>query len=103
MEKINMDSLVTVLTEVEKMGFTTQFEVTEKGLVSLKTGDIFLPGQVSISHFYRFEGDSNPDDSSILYAIETDTCERGTLVDGYGVSAESTTSSFFRKVKQIQK
>lgn len=103
MEKINMGSLVTVLKKVEKSGFTSQFEVTEMGLVSLKTGKLFLPCQVSIMHFYRFEGDSNPDDSAILYTIETDTMEKGTLVDGYGVSAEAATSSFFSNVKQTKK
>ncbi len=103
MEKINMDSLVTVMKEVEMRGFTSQFEVSEKGLVSLTTGSIFRPDQVCICHFYRFEGDSNPDDSAILYAIQSDNGEKGTLVDGYGISAEGATTDFFSKVKQIQK
>lgn len=98
-----MDSLVVVMAEVEKMGFTSQFEVIEKNLVSLKTDKHFSPDQVTIVHFYRFEGESNPDDSSILYAIATSDQEKGTLVDGYGTTADPKTAAFMVKVKDIKK
>ena len=103
MKKINMDSLVTVLASVEKMGFTTQFEVKEASLHSFTTNQRFRPDQVKISHFYRFEGESNPDDSSILYAIETNNGEKGTLVDGYSSTADAATGSFIEKVNNIHK
>lgn len=103
MEKINMDSLVTVLASVEKMGFTTQFEVKSTLLHSLKTNRSYAPDQVKISHFFRFEGESNPDDSAIMYAIDTNNGEKGTLVDGYGTAADSETANFIRNVKNIQK
>ncbi len=57
MEKVNMDSLVTVLAQVEKLGFLSQFEVNGKNLVSLKTNTHFLANEVKIVHFYRFEGE----------------------------------------------
>ena len=103
MEKVNMDSLVTVLAEVEKLGFRSQFEVNGKYLVSLKTDKHFLPEEIKISHFYRFEGESNPDDNSIMYAIETNNNEKGTLVDGYGPAADAETATFMRKVTEIHK
>ena len=103
MEKVNMDSLVTVLAEIEKLGFRSQFEVNGKYLVSLKTDKHFLPEEVKIIHFYRFEGESNPDDSSIMYAIETNNNEMGTLVDGYGTTADAETAAFILKVTAIHK
>ena len=103
MEKVNMDSLVTILAKVEKMGFISQFEVNGKRLVSLKTGGKFLPDEIRIVHFYRFEGESNPDDSSILYAIETISEEKGTLVDGYGTTSDSQAAAFMLKVTDINK
>lgn len=103
MEKVNMDSLVTVLAAVEKLGFQSQFKVTGENLVSLKTGNHFLDNEVKIVHFYRFEGESNPDDSSILYAIESNSGEKGTLVDGYGTAADTETANYIRNVKSIQK
>ncbi len=99
--KINMDSLVTVLASLERKGFTTQFEVTSIGLRSLDSQKEFQPGQVKIVHFYRFEGESDPDDSSILYALETSDKEKGTLVDGYGISADSRTGAFMKNVENL--
>lgn len=98
-----MDSLVTVLASVEKMGFTTQFEVKSMRLHSLKTNYSYAPDQVKISHFFRFEGESSSDDSAIMYAIETNDGEKGTLVDGYGTTADPETANFIRNVKNIQK
>ena len=103
MEKENMDSLVTVLSKIEKLGFHSQFEVDGKYLVSLKTNKHFLPEEVKIMHFYRFEGESDPDDNSIMYAIDANGMEKGTLVDGYGTTADPQTANFIRKVENIQK
>lgn len=103
MDKVNMDSLVTVLAKVEKLGFHSQFEVNGKNMVSLKTGKHFLSHEVEIVHFYRFEGESNPEDSSILYAIEGNDGEKGTLVDGYGTAADPDTANFMLKVEEIHK
>ncbi|MGO4771221.1 hypothetical protein ACEN2I_06125 [Flavobacterium sp. W22_SRS_FK3] len=103
MKKVNMDSLITVLAEIERLGFTSQFEINGKIMASLKTDDQFTPSQIKIAHFYRFEGESSPDDSSIMYAIETNTNEKGTLIDAYGTAADPATADFIRKVKDIQK
>lgn len=103
MKKTNMDSLVTVMASVEKLGFHSQFEVNGKNLVSLKTKKYFLSNEVKIIHCYRFEGKSNPDDSSIMYAIECNNGEKGTLVDGYGPTANLETANFMAAVKSIEK
>ena len=103
MEKVNMDSLVIVMAELEKQGFTSQFEIHGKSLISLKTNSCYSADQVQITHFYRFEGESNPEDSAIMYAIETFDKEKGTLVDGYGTAADTATADFIRKVNNIHK
>ena len=52
-----------------------------------------------IDKFYRFEGASNPDDSAIIYAISSKDGQRGTLVDAYGVYADSVTTEMMEKLK----
>jgi hypothetical protein len=42
----------------------------------------FGPDDFNVRKIFRFEGMSNPSDSSILYAIETLTGVKGLLVDG---------------------
>ena len=102
MEKVNMDSLVVVLDTLEKLGFHSQFEIQGENMVSLKTNNHFKSNEVKIVHFYRFEGESNPDDSSIMYAIECNTGEKGTLVDGYGTTADTDTAKFMLNVKNLK-
>ena len=91
------------MSDLTSKGYTTQFKATEKGLCSMSTNKHFKPNQVEIKHFYRFEGESDPNDNSILYAIETKTGEKGTLLDSYGAYNDPLISGFIKKVEHIQK
>jgi len=103
MEETNMDTLDTVLRSVERNGFETQFKITQEGLLSLRTHHLFQPNQIQVIHFYRFEGASNQDDNAILYAIKTCDQEKGTLVDGYGSSADFMVADFMKQVRYFHK
>lgn len=98
-EKVNMKTLVSVLGHLASLGFETQFKVTELGLSSLKTQKIFQSDEVEVVHFYRFEGESDPDDNAILYAITTNDGEKGTLVDAYGIYSDTKITNFMQSVK----
>lgn len=102
-EKIEMKTMVSCTNMLDKLGFTTQFKATEKGLKSLTTERLYKPEEVKIVNFYRFEGDSNPSDSAILYAIETNNGERGTLTDSYGPYSDSNVTDFMKDVESIEK
>jgi hypothetical protein len=71
-EKTNMTPLSKVMRKLQEDGYTLNFLIEEN---KLKLNDdntkIYLPQQVNIVNFYRFEGESDPADSSILYAVET--------------------------------
>lgn len=102
-EKTEMKSLVTIINELQKAGYKTQFKATAIGLLSLSTMNMFKPFEIKIVHFYRFEGESDPSDNSIVYAIKTLDGEKGTLVDGYGAASDPMISEFMSKVVNIQK
>jgi hypothetical protein len=110
----NMESLNTTLPQLKSMtevteklqhdGFINNFRATEEGMLeSLETRELFRPEQVRILNFFRFEGMSDPNDNSILFAIETDNGLRGTLVDGYGASSDSNLDDFIKAVENIAK
>jgi hypothetical protein len=102
-EKEHMKTLVSVLNSKSLSEFVTQFDITEQGLMSLATQKIYQPNQVKVAHFYRFEGESNPDDNAILYAIETDEGEKGTIVDAYGAYSDPLITDFMKQVEGIHK
>lgn len=103
MEKENMQSMVSILEVLTGTGYTSQFKATEKGITSMATAKTYKPDEVSINHFYRFEGESDPDDSAIVYAIETKDGEKGTLIDSYGMYNDPLVAAFIKKVESIHK
>lgn len=87
-----------------KDGFTEDFQIDEKGLLnSPSTKKTYKPEKVQIVNFFRFEGASDPDDNSILYAIETSDGTKGTLTDAYGAYADPKVSKFIQSVEDISK
>ncbi|MGZ4056642.1 MAG: hypothetical protein ACXVPU_01620 [Bacteroidia bacterium] len=98
-----LKTLVECTNMLDKHGFTTQFKAVETGLQSLKTNRIYSPHEVKVLNFYRFEGSTDPQDSSILYAIETTNNERGTLTDAYGPYGDTLVANFMKQVEDIEK
>lgn len=102
-DKVHMTTLVSCINRLQTTGYTTQFKAVPEGLLSLTTHKVYDPGQVKIIQFFRFEGESDPSDSSILYAIEAWDGEQGTLVDGYGKESDSHVSTFIKQVEDMTK
>jgi|EP01136_Pigoraptor_vietnamica_P032328 hypothetical protein len=99
----NMNTLSSLTDTAFNKGYTENFRVEEDGLFAASTGIHYLPNEVKIDNFYRFEGASDPDDNSILYCIETHDGIKGTLIDSYGANTEDLISEFIKDVEEIQK
>ena len=83
-----------------KLGYTHDFNIKEECIVCQNTNIALAPEDFQIDHVYRFEGDSDPEYQSILYAISSTKFDiKGTLVNGYGISAEETTTKLIEKLK----
>jgi hypothetical protein len=102
-EKTEMSTMVSCTNSLDKQGFTSQFKATPAGLLSVKTDRLYTPEEVKVVNFYRFEGESNPSDNAILYAIETITGEQGTLTDSYGANSDTNITNFMNDVDLIEK
>jgi len=86
-------------------GYDDSFKVDDAGqkLVSLKTERGFSPDQIKIVNYFRFEGQSDPNDQSILYVIETADGGKGTIVDAYGPYSDRKLADFIKQVENIHK
>ncbi len=86
-----------------KRGYAENFKLGSRGLTTETEESFYAPAEVKITDFFRFEGDSDPNDSSILYLIETTDGKKGLLVDAYGAYADARVSKFVTAVEDIQK
>lgn len=102
-EKVEMKSLAKVMAKLTEDGYTSNFMVEDDKLKLVDTEHTYGPEEVKIENFYRFEGESDPADTSILYAIETGDGHKGMLTDAYGVYADDNVSQFIQLVESIKK
>ena len=101
--KANMKTLTSCMEVLQKQGFNKNFMVNENGLYEIESERVYNPEEVRIPSFYRFEGDSDPADSSILYAIETEDGLKGLLSDSYGPYSDPEVAKFITEVQEINK
>jgi hypothetical protein len=99
----HMTDLDKCLNKLEADGYTDQFRVEKGKLNDLTNCKKYKPKDVRAVNFYRFEGVSDPDDMSILYAIETTDGRKGTLVDAYGLYSDDETGEFLNQVETNKK
>ncbi len=102
-QNTGMATLSECITLALERGYSENFKMTAIGLTTEDEKSVYTPVDIKITNFYRFEGNSNPDDNSILYLIETRDQKKGTLVDAYGVYADTLITNFIRQVTDIQK
>ena len=98
-EKTEMKTLSKVMAKLTQDGYAENFIIEEESLKIAGAEKKYGPQEVKIANFYRFEGESDPADTSILYAIETADGNRGTLVDAYGLYADDETGEFMKEVE----
>ena len=98
-----LNTLVEVHTKLLADGYKEEFTVSDNLLKALSTGKQYAPSDVKIINFFRFEGQTDPADSSILYVLETKDGTKGTLVDAYGPDADADKTIFIREVENIEK
>ncbi|MDB5191292.1 MAG: hypothetical protein JWQ96_855 [Segetibacter sp.] len=94
----HMKSLSLCLNKMVLDGYDDDFKVEDEGLKSLKTEKVYTPEQVKVVNFFRFEGQSDPNDMTIMYVIETEDGLKGTVVDAYGPYSDIKVGEFFQNV-----
>ncbi|GAA4467536.1 hypothetical protein GCM10023093_23630 [Nemorincola caseinilytica] len=104
MNEISLNESYGTLSEtinaLKGLGYTSDLNVREECLVCHSTNTVLSPDDFQIDKVYRFEGMSNPDDQSILYAISSERFAlKGILVNGYGVSADEMPAKLVEKLQ----
>ncbi len=96
-----MSTLSTVLEKMRIKGWDSEFKWTSDGF-TIGTGKYYQPDELKIIKVFRFEGESDPADNSILYVIEGNDGLIGYSLDMYGAYSnhedEEGYNEFIRKI-----
>ncbi len=98
------DNLVEALADLKQQGYTTDFNLAFDQIKCASTGVCLIPSQFDIVAHHRFEGDTDPGNSSVLYVIEShDGHVKGVLISAYGMYSDSLSDEMIRKLKMDEK
>jgi len=96
-----MATLSQILEKLRLKKLDNEFRL-EDGCFTAGKGKKYSPEDLTIIKTYRFEGESDPSDSSIVYIIEANDGLHGYSLDAYGVytnhSDEGAYDNFIRKM-----
>ncbi len=92
-------TLSETINGLKTEGYTLDFNLNDDCVVCQSTNTVLSPEDFEIDKVYRFEGASNPDDESVLYAISSSKFGvKGLLVNGYGISADEISDAMIKKL-----
>lgn len=95
------ETITEALTDLKKRGYTTDFSLAENSIIC--NNEKFSPADFEIVETYRFEGNTDPADEAVVYAIESKNGIRGVLVNGYGIYANPLNAEMANKINSYKK
>ena len=93
------DTLAEASVELKQRGFNANLKVNENQKMVDSDGNQFDASQVTLVEFHRFEGMSNPADSSIIYAVEVrESNNKGMIIQSFGAETKYDQAEFIKKI-----
>jgi|SRR5580692_8336976 hypothetical protein len=92
------DTVAQAVNGLKQRGYSIDFNLDNDAITCKETPVTLLPSEFEITEFYRFEGDSDPADEAVVYAIESRHGHKGILVNGFGISADAMSDAMIRKL-----
>ena len=100
---INYDTVTEAVNDLVKRGYTTNFNVLidRECLACNKTAAELSSDEFEIDETYRFEGNTDPGDEMIVFAISSMKYKiKGIVVNAYGMYADTITSKIVERLKK---
>jgi hypothetical protein len=95
----NYDTVSEALTDLKSRGFQYDFNIKNDCFYCPNLQREYEPHQLQVKETYRFEGDTDPGDEAVIYAIATDDGVQGTFVNGYGTYAASESEALLHLLR----
>jgi hypothetical protein len=82
-------TVLDAVNQLEALGYTDQLVIDRDGMRCNACGTHHRPERIVVTHTFRFEGPSDPDEEAIVLGVECPECGlRGVVVSAYGPEAD---------------
>jgi hypothetical protein len=93
------DTLSEAVNDLVKRGYVYNFNVTSDCLVCEEHSLLLAPDEFEVDEVHRFEGNTDPGDENILFAISSAKQNiKGLLVNAYGVYSDTISGNLMSKL-----
>ena len=92
------DTVSQAVNGLKQRGYAIDFNLEADKIICRQTPVSLLPSEFEITEVYRFEGNSDPADEAVVYAIESKHGHKGVLVNGFGISSDAIDDEMIKKL-----
>src|ERR1044071_4678313 len=97
----NYSTLSEAVNDLQERGYTSEFKFCKEGIECPMHELKLHPDHFEIVEFYHFDGQTDPADEAMVYAIESkDHKIKGILVNGYGIYTDDLSDAMLKKLKE---
>jgi hypothetical protein len=93
------DTVTGALAGLKAKGYTMDFNIAFDKIICRENNFCLNPHEFEITEVYRFEGDTNPADEDVIYAVESrDGTMKGVITSAYGMYADGISTEMVKKL-----
>ncbi|RTZ03503.1 hypothetical protein EKM02_01330 [Flavobacterium sp. RSP49] len=84
-------TVIEALEDLKEKGFTYDFNIHQDDIKS-------NPHKFAVNHVYRYEGDTDPGEESVVYGISSDSGKKGVFVAGFSANSNNDAAIVLEKL-----
>src|SRR6186713_2084400 len=93
------DTVTSALTGLKNKGYTLDFNISFDNIKCDEQNICLNPNEFEIVEVHRFEGDTNPSDEDVVYAVESKEGNvKGVIHSAFGTYADTVSTDMLRKL-----
>ena len=95
------DTLSEAVNDLVKRGYISNFNIKKDSLTCIENEINLHPDDFEIDEVHRFEGNTDPGDENVLYAISSVKYKmKGLLVNAFGMYSDSFSAELIEKLNK---
>ena len=95
----NYDTVTDALNGLKAKGYTLDFNIAFDKIICQQNNFCLDPHEFEIMETYRFEGETDPGDEDVVYAVASkDGAMKGVITSAYGMYADTINTDMIKKL-----